>query len=481
MHFAFCILHFAFCITHHVLRFTFCILHFALIRSIVKTVIVGGGLAGLATAVELIDAGIDVEIVEKRAVLGGKASSWTDADGDHVESGLHCYFRCYKQLLPFFRRVGVYEHIRWKEHTFLIARPGGDHARLHFPRLPAPLNGIVAFTNNDLLTAREKFSNLLGLASAWIGTLDHIKSLDRMSFRQWRREHRIAEGVERKLWNAICLSLGFIGAEDMSARPMATIFHYFATAAGASQFGTLDGAPNERLFQPLAQWIAARGGCLRTGVRAGEVIVERSSVAGVRLADGAIVTGDAYVLAAPVHSTRRLLPQNLRGVQYFDNLWKLRSVPTINVQLWFDRYVSELDNLWFTADACFSVFGDLAITSPLHYDRHGGSTIALCVAPAAPYWQLNDAAIVELCRRDLARLWPAVNGARLIKGSAARIPSSLYREAPGADRYRPDQRSPVANLFLAGDWTAQDYMASMEGAVQSARRAVGYVLEYLGR
>src|SRR5205085_3331158 len=126
--------------------------------------------------------------------------------------------------------------------------------------------GIVAFTNNDLLTTREQFSNLLGLASAWIGTLDHIKALDRMSFRQWRREHRIAEGVERKLWNAICLSLGFIGAEDMSARPMATIFHYFATAADASQFGTLDGAPNERVFQPIAQWIAARGGCLRTGV-----------------------------------------------------------------------------------------------------------------------------------------------------------------------------------------------------------------------
>jgi uncharacterized protein with NAD-binding domain and iron-sulfur cluster len=103
----------------------------------------------------------------------------------------------------------------------------------------------------------------------------------------------------------------------------------------------------------------------------------------------------------------------------------------------------------------------------------------MCVAPAAPYWRLSDAAIVELCRRDLARLWPMAAGARLIKGTATRIPNSLYREEPGADRYRPDQRSPIANLFLAGDWTAQDYMASMEGAVQSARRAAGYVQEYL--
>lgn len=444
-----------------------------------KTIIIGGGLAGLATAVKLLDAGIDVEIIEKRDVLGGKTSSWLDADGDHIESGLHCYFRCYKELLPFFQHIGIYDHLRWKEHTFLIARPGGNHARLHFPPLPAPLNGLIAFTNNDLFTLTEKVSNLFGLASVWIGTLDHIKSLDHMSFRQWRREHRIAEGVERKLWDAICLSLGFIGAEDMSARPMATIFHYFATIADASQFGTLDGAPNERIFRPIAEWITARGGSLRIGHKATELLLERGGVAGVRLADGQIVKGDAYVLAAPVHSTRQLLPASLRSIAYFDQLWKLSSVPTINVQLWFDRYVTDVDNFWFTADACFSVFGDLALTSPLHYDRHGGSMVEMCVAPAAPYWHLSDAAVIERCRSDLARLWPAVDGARLIKGNAARIPNSLYREAPGADRYRPDQRSPIANLFLAGDWTAQDYMASMEGAVQSARRAAAYVIAYL--
>lgn len=444
-----------------------------------KTVIVGGGLAGLATAVNLLDAGVEVELLEKRHVLGGKTSSWIDSDGDHLESGLHCYFRCYKELLPFFAHVGVAGHIRWKEHSFLFARPGGNHARLHFPRLPAPLNGMVAFTNNDLLTWPEKLSNLLGLATTWIGTLDYIKTLDHMSFREWRIRHCIAEGVERKLWNAISLSLGFIPAEEMSARPMATIFHYFATVANASQFGMLDGAPNERIFGPIAEWIQGRGGRIRTDARATELLLERGGVGGVRLADGSVVRGDAYVLAAPVHSTRQLLPEALRSVQYFDNLWKLRSVPTINVQLWFDRYVSQHDTCWFTSDACFSVFADLAITSPLHYGKHGGSMVEMCVAPAAPYWQLDDAAIAERCRSDLARLWPAVAEARLIKSRAVRIPNSLYREEPGADRYRPDQRSPIANLFLAGDWTTQDYMASMEGAVQSARRASAYITAYL--
>ena len=340
---------------------------------------------------------------------------------------------------------------------------------------------MVAFTNNDLFTLREKILNLMGLATSWIGTLEYVRSLDKISYAQWHHEHRIPQSVLDKFWNVIALSLGFIPADEMSARPMVTIFHYFASITDASQFGTLDGSPGERIMRPIADYITQRGGIIRSGQAAREILLERGGVAGIRLENGDEVRGDAYVLAAPVHNVRRMLPESLRTLEYFNNLWSLRSVPTINVQLWFDRYVNDVDTLYFTADACFSVFGDLALTSPLHYDRHGGSMVEMCVAPAAPYWHLSDAEIVEKCRSDLQRLWPGVRPAKLLKGTAVRIPNSLYREAPGADCYRPDQRSPISNLFLAGDWTAQDYMASMEGAVQSARRASAYVVDYLHR
>src|SRR5262249_60852646 len=96
-----------------------------------KTLIIGGGLAGLATAVKLIDAGIAVELIEKRDVLGGKTSSWQDAAGGPIQSGLHCYFRCFNQLLPFFPPVGQDRGIRWEETTLPIARPRGPHDRRH--------------------------------------------------------------------------------------------------------------------------------------------------------------------------------------------------------------------------------------------------------------------------------------------------------------------------------------------------------------
>ncbi|HEX2911706.1 MAG TPA: FAD-dependent oxidoreductase [Chloroflexia bacterium] len=444
-----------------------------------RVAIVGGGLAGLACAAELTEAGLDVVVLEKRPVLGGKVSSWKDAQGDPIESGLHVFFGCYKQLLPFLKRVDAYKNIGWKEHTILVARPGGKTARLHFPNIPAPFSGIYAFSWNDLFNWREKLLNIGGLFVLYIRGLDYIKKLDQYSYARWHRKQRMSQSVLDKLWNSIALSLGFIGAEDMSARPMTTVFHYFARSTKASQVGFLDGAPEEKLFEPIRRFIEARGGAFRLNARAQKICLDASGerVTGIQLTDGSLIEADAYVLATPLHSTRQLLPAELRRFPTFDNLWKLKSVPVMNVQIWYDRKVCQTDNLFFTSDACFSVFADMSLTSPQAYGNHNGSMVEMVVAPAAPLWKLSDEEIIERCHQDLATLWPEVNGAQRLKGTVVRIPNSIYREVPDSDRHRPGQQTPVANLFLAGCYTYQDYMASMEGAVQSGLAAARTLMQ----
>src|SRR5439155_26574719 len=132
-----------------------------------RTIIIGGGLAGLTAAADLADAGAQVLLLEKRPVLGGKVSSWVDGDGYPVESGLHVFFGCYRELLAMMRRVRAYEYILWKEHTIIVARKGGAGSRLRFPGVPAPFNGIAAFTANDLLTRRAKWTYVRRPARPW--------------------------------------------------------------------------------------------------------------------------------------------------------------------------------------------------------------------------------------------------------------------------------------------------------------------------
>lgn len=442
-----------------------------------KVAIAGGGLAGLACAVELAEAGHEVLVLEKRPVLGGKVSSWQDADGDSIESGVHIFFGCYRQLLPFLKRVGAYQNIKWKEHTILLARPDGETARLHFPAFPAPFSGIIAFSNNDLFSWPEKLTNVWGLFILYLSGLDFIKKLDKYSYTEWHQKRGMRQNVVDKLWNAIALSTGFLPANEMSARPMATVFHYFARQTSASQLGFLDTSPAEGIFEPIRRHLAAKGAQIRLDARVREVLLDQNEkVAGFLLASGERIEADAYVIAAPLHNARQMLPDQLRHHPYFANLWKLKSVPVMNVQIWYDRKVCQTDNLFFTAEACFSVFADLSITSPRAYGALDGSVMGLVVAPAAPLWQLSDEEIVQQCHRDLLKLWPEVAGANIIKGTVVRIPNSIYREEPGSDQYRPAQRSPLENLFLAGDYTQQDYMASMEGAVRSGLAAARAII-----
>jgi uncharacterized protein with NAD-binding domain and iron-sulfur cluster len=96
----------------------------------------------------------------------------------------------------------------------------------------------------------------------------------------------------------------------------------------------------------------------------------------------------------------------------------------------------------------------------------------LVVAPAEDLIGQPDELVLRQVLDDFYRLHPAARAARLLKYTLVRIPNSVYQARPGADKYRPDQATPVPNLFLAGDYTRQEFMASIEGAVRSAKRAV---------
>ena len=108
-----------------------------------RVAIVGAGLAGLATAVDLVDAGCEVEIFESRPFVGGKVGSWIDQDGNHVEMGLHVFFGCYYQLFDLMKKVGALSNFRLKEHTHTFINKGGRTGTLDF-RFPigAPFNGL---------------------------------------------------------------------------------------------------------------------------------------------------------------------------------------------------------------------------------------------------------------------------------------------------------------------------------------------------
>ena len=112
-----------------------------------RVAIVGAGLAGMATAIDLVDAGAEVEIFESRPFVGGKVGSWIDKDGNHLEMGLHVFFGCYYNLFGLMAKVGALDNLRLKEHTHTFINEGGTVGELDLPCLTgAPINGLKALS-----------------------------------------------------------------------------------------------------------------------------------------------------------------------------------------------------------------------------------------------------------------------------------------------------------------------------------------------
>ncbi|MDB9446911.1 9,9'-di-cis-zeta-carotene desaturase [Anabaena sp. CS-542/02] len=476
-----------------------------------RVAIVGAGLAGLATAVDLADAGCEVEIFESRPFVGGKVSSWVDEDGNHIEMGLHVFFGCYYQLFDLMEKVGALSNLRLKEHTHTFINQGGRTGSLDFRFITgAPFNGLKAFFTTSQLSLQDKLQNAIALGTSPIvrglvdfnGAMKTIRNLDKVSFAEWFRSHGGSEGSIKRMWNPIAYALGFIDCDHISARCMLTIFQFFASKTEASIMRMLEGSPDEYLHKPILKYLEARNVKIHTRRQVREIQFtqsgEQTQVTGIVVAQGdttQTVTADAYLCACDVPGIQRILPQEWRKWSEFDNIYKLDAVPVATVQLRFDGWVTELqdenerkqlnhaagiDNLLYTADADFSCFADLALASPSDYYRPGqGSLLQLVLTPGDPFIKQTNEAIAQHVLKQVHELFPSSRELNMTWYSVVKLAKSLYREAPGMDPYRPNQKTPVHNFFLAGSYTQQDYIDSMEGATISGRRAAKVILENL--
>ena len=469
-----------------------------------KIGIVGAGLAGMVAAMDLVDAGHDVEMFELRPFVGGKVSSWKDKDGNHIEMGLHVFFGCYYNLYGIMKRTGSFDkYLRVKEHIHTFVNEGGHLGALDF-RFPigAPVSGLQAFARTEQLGLEDKFHNAVRLGTSPIVAalfdfnfgMDMVRDLDDITFTQWFTQLGGSRGSLDRMWDPIAYALGFVDCDHISARCMLTIFMLFAIRTEASVLRMLDGSPQTGLHDPIVKYLEDRGVKinLQTGCRDLVHDVDASGkptrVKGIKVGPkDELREFDVVVCALDVPGIQKVLPESFRKYPMFDNIYKLDTVPIATVQLRFDGWVTEMqderrmmdvsgdlsdgkapgiDNLLYSADAEFSCFADLAITSPGEYYKEGQGSLMQAVFDERAFQRSNEQ-IVEDCIAQLHSLFPSSKKLKCTWSSVIKLGQSLYREKPGQDKYRPTQATPISNFFLAGSYTYQDYLDSMEGATRS--------------
>jgi 15-cis-phytoene desaturase len=452
-----------------------------------SVLILGGGLAGLAAAKRLTDRGLQVKVLEKREIYGGKVSSWKDEEGDWIESGTHCFFGAYDVLYELMKEIGTYHAVLWKDHRLTYTLEGGRRFTFDTWNLPSPLHLLPAIVKNGYFSFGEMAAFSRSLLPLALKQAGYPPTQDHLTFAEWAEQKKFGRRLMDKMFRPMALALKFIPPEEISAKIILDVTETFYRIPESSCMGFLKGSPQEYLHQPLVDYSASRGAVFRNRTAVDELLFDGSEIRGVQLRNGEILTADYYLCALPIHNLNKVLPAALKSSdRFFGGLSNLEGVPVISVQLWYDREIAADDNVLFSPDGIIPVYANLARTTPeyrmLRGEPFSGKTrFEFCVAPARELLKLSREEIVRQVDLSVRSCYPQETaGARVLKSTLVKILHSVYAPLPNMEQFRPMQRTPVRNLFLAGGFSRQLYYDSMGGAVMSANLAAGAIMKAAG-
>ena len=432
-------------------------------------VVVGGGFAGLAAAVRLARAGTHTTLLERRPFLGGRAYSFAHpVTGEVVDNGPHALMGAYTEALDFLGEIGASAKLRVQPRLRVtLAHPELGLGEVAAPAVPGPLQAPLALLRYRLLTRGDRarlFAGALRLAARGSALAGRTVAEALADVGQSR-------AACERFWHPLAIATLNEAPEMAAAAPFAAVLRRaFFAGARAARFA-LAAVPLSELYTADARHaIEAAGGSVVTGAAVASLALEAEQARAVLLRDGRRVDADAVILAVPCAALLRLLPPALRAAPPFRALAAVGTSPIVSVHLWLDRPVG-----WGS-----SFLGLLGGRAQWLFDcgpaRDGGRRVA-SVTSGARFWNdASDEAIAAEVLADAGAVLPALRAARCTRALVVRERHATISLTPAADAVRPRVTTPLANLFLAGDWVQTGLPATIEGAVQAGREAAGRAL-----
>jgi squalene-associated FAD-dependent desaturase len=447
--------------------------------------VAGGGLAGLAAACALSDAGFRVTLFEKRPFLGGRASSWEHpGTGEVVDNCQHVLFRLCTNLMEFYQRIGVAHQIRWYDEMTFI-EPGGRTSVIKSSPLPAPLHTAPSFLRFPFLDAADK----LCIARALLPlTLTRPRDTGQ-SFQHWLDQHGQTKQSVQRFWRPILVSALSEELDLISISAAAQVVRESMKSPAARHMG-VPTVPLTDLYSVAGDYVRARGGVLQFR-RPVENFSANSSQVRVRLRRQQAGTEenleepfDYLVVALPFDGLDRVLPQAPESEPIREQLSHFETAPITGIHLWFDRQISDLDHAvlldrtiqWMFHKSRLQPRRSLGTPAAEGRNNIGltdassqapGSYLELVVSSSKTLIDKSRAEIVDLALREVGEFFPAARDASLVKSTVIKELHATYSPRPGIDAHRPAPATAWSRVFLAGDWTATGWPATMEGAVRS--------------
>ncbi|MER5622700.1 hydroxysqualene dehydroxylase HpnE [Streptosporangium sp. NPDC002544] len=430
--------------------------------------IVGGGLAGIAAAVALGEAGHRVTLYEARPRLGGATHSFV-RNGLSVDNGQHVFLRCCTAYRGLLDRLGVAGRVHLQDRFDVrVLTPAGRYGRLRRGMLPGPFHLLPALAGYRLLKPADRLRAMrVSLALRRLDPAD--PALDLTDLGSWLTAHGQRERARHALWELFAMAALNVGVEGAALGPAAMVFKTALLGrAGAADIG-VPAVPLGELHGDAARAaIERRGGAVRLAAKV--TAIERGSV----IVDGSRVEAPAVIVATAHEQAAALVPEQAAPGR---ERWRgLDASPIVNVHVVYDRRVTRMP---FAA----------VVDSPVQwvFDKTGaaglreGQYLAVSVSAADQWIDVPTARVRATFVPALEQIFPGARQARIIDFFVTRERRATFRQCPGSGALRPEAATRWPGLFLAGAWTDTGWPDTMEAAVRSGLNATFLVRRHLER
>lgn len=413
--------------------------------------IAGGGLAGLAAAAALGSAGYDVDLFESRPFPGGRATSY-EAGGETIDNCQHILLKCCVNLVDFYQRLGVADRVEF-HRTFHFLEPGGRRSTMERGWLPAPAHFTGSFLKLKFLDLADKVAVARGLLA--IRSESGVRrDLGDITMLDWLREKRQTPRAIERFWRQILVSAINEELDRTAAEHGFQVFRLGFLARPDSYEMGIPRVPLGELYGAEA-WRALPAVRLHL-----KHAVEQFTGRAFATAAGEH-RADFYVSALPFERVRAFAPDLQVDLTGFTHS------PITGIHLWFDRAITELPH---------ATLLDRTIQWLFNKDR--GRYVQLVVSASRSLETMPRQEVIDLGLKELAEFFPAAREARLEKAHVVKEVRATFSAQPGLRR--PGAETNLPGFFLAGDWTASGWPATMEGAVRSGYLAAEAVTRAAG-